>query len=477
MSTGAGRSETSRNSSASDAAGAEQHHRPDLRVAPEADDRLAQAARHGLHQEAREPRLRRRAGDALAHRRRFPPQRRRVGDAEAHAAELRLVGEVGREDLQRHRPGDLARRRPPASAARRSGSAGRARPATAAHRPRPVAREDRARPARPPVPSRGARQSHQARTQSAADSGVRKAAMPASASNRSERSASGTRKAATGFGLPAARAASRASRMPATESPGRNCAEEPITARARSVSSAASSAPSAAATRSGLVPASVTSSSRAPWCGKPAASSAAPGRGVRRARLHPGDAEAVHRHRAAAARRRHDADRAMRAGQGPASGEQRRQLEQPFQGLHARDAEPAEEGVRRRVRAGQRAGVAGRELRAVGAAAELVGDHRLARGVRAAREVGEVLRPADRLQEQQDRVHLRIVHQQPGHLRRREVGLVAGADQVREADAARRAARHQRAHHRARLRRPARGGPPAVPPPPAPRSRCTRCAR
>ena len=287
-------------------------------------------------------RVGRRAGDALAHRGRFlasAPPRRRCRGARRRAPSC-ARGRARGSSAPRAR-----RRRPASSSGERSTAKRLGRP-SAASKP---ARIGLVRPRgqvvrRPAAAARHRRAAPASRTRRGCSrrptSGVRKAAMPASARSRRDWSACGTRKAATGLGLPAARAASRASRMPATESPGRNCAEEPMTARARSVSSAASSAPSAAATRSGLVPARVTSSSRAPWCGKPAASSAAPAAASGRARLDAGDAEAVHRHGAAAAGRRHHADGATRPRQGRAAGEQRRQLQQPFEGRTRGDAEP-----------------------------------------------------------------------------------------------------------------------------------------
>ena len=84
---------------------------------------------------------------------------------------------------------------------------------------------------------------------------------------------------------------------------------------------------------------------------------------------------------------------------------------------------------------GQRAGVAVGEFRAEGRTAELEGDDRLARGMRAARGLRQQVGAADGFEEQQDRIRVRVVHQQAGDLAGGEVGLVAGADQVREADA------------------------------------------
>ena len=115
-----------------------------------------------------------------------------------------------------------------------------------------------------------------------------------------------------------------------------------------------------------------------------------------------------------------------------------------------------EEGLRRGVGAGQRAGMAGGEFGAIGRAAELVGDDRLARGMRAAGKVGIVLRLPDGFEEQQDGIDLRVVDQQPGDLAGGEVGLVPRADDVGEADAARRAARHDGAHRWGRALKPDR---------------------
>ena len=72
--------------------------------------------------------------------------------------------------------------------------------------------------------------------------------------------------------------------------------------------------------------------------------------------------------------------------------------------------------------------------------------------MRAPRRLLQQVGPADGLEEEQDRIRVRVVHQQAGDLARRQVGLVAGGDQVREAEAPRRAARHDGAEHGAGLR-------------------------
>jgi hypothetical protein len=64
------------------------------------------------------------------------------------------------------------------------------------------------------------------------------------------------------------------------------------------------------------------------------------------------------------------------------------------------------------------------------AAAELQRDDRLAQAVRLARGCGELPRHADRFKEQADHVHFGPVQQQRGDLAGRQVGLIAGADEV-----------------------------------------------
>ena len=131
--------------------------------------------------------------------------------------------------------------------------------------------------------------------------------------------------------------------------------------------------------------------------------------------------------------------------------QQRRHVDQRFEHRHARDAVAPAEGIEGRVGAGDRAGVRLGELLADVGAAELVGDDRLAGGMRPPRRARQPLAVAQGLHEQQDRLGLGIVDQQVGDLADREVDLVADRDQPREADAARIGARQQRADQAAAL--------------------------
>ena len=131
--------------------------------------------------------------------------------------------------------------------------------------------------------------------------------------------------------------------------------------------------------------------------------------------------------------------------------QQRRHIDQRFEHRHPRDAVAAAEGVEGGVGAGDGAGMRFGQLLADLGAAELVGDHRLARRMGAPRRVRQALAIAQRLHEQQDRVGPGIVDQQVGDLAHREIDLVADRDQPREADAARIGARQQGADQAAAL--------------------------
>ena len=111
----------------------------------------------------------------------------------------------------------------------------------------------------------------------------------------------------------------------------------------------------------------------------------------------------------------------VRAGPGGLAARQERpDLDQRFQHVHAHDAAIAEIRVQRRVLAGERAGVRAREASPRLRAPELVGDHRLARRVRRARRRARARRVAHRLQEQQDDVACRgVVGEQLAPARRR----------------------------------------------------------
>ena len=169
-------------------------------------------------------------------------------------------------------------------------------------------------------------------------------------------------------------------------------------------------------------------------------------------------AEPVHHHRPAAARGRDDTHGALRRHRRPRADQQRRQFEQRLQHIDADNPEIAKKRVRRRVGAGHGAGMGGRQRCPLLGPAELVSDDRLARRMRPPGSALEVLGRADGLEEQQDRVRLRIIHQQIRHLAGGEIGLVAGADDFCEAEAPRGRTGQQSAHHRAGLRH--QGQPP-----------------
>ena len=97
------------------------------------------------------------------------------------------------------------------------------------------------------------------------------------------------------------------------------------------------------------------------------------------------------------------------------------------------------------------------ELLAERGAPELVGDDRLAGGVRLARGSGEAIGVAHGFQEERDDPGIGVLDQQLDQLGDAEVGFVADRHQLGIAEPARRAAREQRAEHRAALRHEARG--------------------
>ena len=102
-------------------------------------------------------------------------------------------------------------------------------------------------------------------------------------------------------------------------------------------------------------------------------------------------------------------------------GDQRRQLEQGFQHVHAQHAVLPEECIRQLVGSRHRAGVRCGEVLSDLRAPELVDNHRLAGGKRPARRVREVIRVADGFHEEQNRAGMRIVDEAVGDLADTEV--------------------------------------------------------
>ena len=139
--------------------------------------------------------------------------------------------------------------------------------------------------------------------------------------------------------------------------------------------------------------------------------------------FHSQHAKPVHHRRSAPSGRGHDRDTVSR---GRALAEnQRGQLEQRLEQLHAQHAIGTEKRFRGVIRAGHRAGVRGGELDAHIGAAELEHDDGLARGKGAARSRAQSLGIAYGFHEKQDDARIGIVHDDVGHLSHREVGLVA----------------------------------------------------
>ena len=91
------------------AAFAEQHRGPEHRVARDADDQFVRAgpAGHRLHREAQHLGLRLLARHALAHADGRGAHFVHRREAERHAADVRLVDDLRRQDLERHRKADL----------------------------------------------------------------------------------------------------------------------------------------------------------------------------------------------------------------------------------------------------------------------------------------------------------------------------------------------------------------------------------
>ena len=95
------------------AALAEGHQWPEHRVLDDADEKLdgAGASHHRLNQEPVEARVGTRRRDAREHCRGFLPGPVGVPEIECHPADIALVGDVGRADLERHREPDFRRDR------------------------------------------------------------------------------------------------------------------------------------------------------------------------------------------------------------------------------------------------------------------------------------------------------------------------------------------------------------------------------
>ena len=97
----------------SDPAGPEQDHRPEDRVAPEAQDQLLRLRppHHRLQHEAVDPRLRRRRPHPFRDRPRGRLRRRGRGDVEDDRAEVGLVADVARQELDCDPPAAREHRR------------------------------------------------------------------------------------------------------------------------------------------------------------------------------------------------------------------------------------------------------------------------------------------------------------------------------------------------------------------------------
>ena len=91
------------------AAVTEQHHRPEQTVHAEPDDKFdrTRTLHHLLHQEAGKPRLGPRLADPFEHVVRRGTHPVGTGQVQRHAAQVGLVGDVRRADLDRHRTADL----------------------------------------------------------------------------------------------------------------------------------------------------------------------------------------------------------------------------------------------------------------------------------------------------------------------------------------------------------------------------------
>ena len=165
-----------------------------------------------------------------------------------------------------------------------------------------------------------------------------------------------------------------------------------------------------------------------------------------------GEAEAVHDHGTAAAGGGDDADAAFGCEWRAAADHQGREFEQGFDVIDADDAVGTEEGVGGGVRAGHGAGMGGGQGGAGLGTAELVGDDRFALFVRAGGGLGQQIRAADGFKKKQDSVGLGIVGEHQCDFAGGEVGLVAHADELGEAEAADGGTGKQRAHDAAGLR-------------------------
>src|SRR5262249_60629800 len=90
-----------------DAAQAEHRDRPKHRVAVNAQDALDTALQLFGHQHALDARLWRRTLRAVQQRAVAVAYRRGIGDVQQHAADLRLVQDIGRQDLHHHWKAEL----------------------------------------------------------------------------------------------------------------------------------------------------------------------------------------------------------------------------------------------------------------------------------------------------------------------------------------------------------------------------------
>ena len=122
------------------------------------------------------------------------------------------------------------------------------------------------------------------------------------------------------------------------------------------------------------------------------------GIGIGRAGFNADNAQSIHRHSATATRGGHDRNGAARIGERLPPNEQGRRFQQRFNHGHARNSIGPEEGIRRRIRPRQRAGMAARQFGAEAGTAKLEGDDRLAQRMGAARSSGEFFRRANRFQ-------------------------------------------------------------------------------
>jgi hypothetical protein len=174
------------------------------------------------------------------------------------------------------------------------------------------------------------------------------------------------------------------------------------------------------------------------------------GRLARRHHVDPAARQRVDHHGGAACRGGDDG----RAGRAPVAPrrharQQRQALDERREGFHPGDAAVAQKGVGDVVLAGERARVGHGELAPLLGTAELVGEHRLAGGRSALREGPQRVGVAQRLEEQQVAVDIRIIERGAADFAERKVDLVADRHQPGKPDAAGLAARQEGADHAA----------------------------